>query len=131
MTDITATTEEYTTDWRVTREVEAKDLHCDHCDHCGKPADSIHFVPWVVDCKKVLFVCPDHDPIPEGYWVEVARWFGEPRADWYEHIGNKQAGPDHDWKRDGGYALALLADRFFDIQRQLAATGHTIHGDNC
>ena len=42
-----------------TRPVEKKDLHC---DHCGKPANSIDFVPYVIDCKKVLFACPDHEP---------------------------------------------------------------------
>ena len=95
--------------WKVTREVVASDLKC---DLCGKQADSLHFIPYVIECKQVVFACPDHCPVPEGYWVSLERWFSEP--DWYDHIGPKGNGQGWD-------ALGLLSDRFNAIKRALAA----------
>lgn len=94
--------------WRVTREVEAADIKC---DLCGKFADTLHFVPYVIKCEHVVFACPEHCPVPEGYWVSLERWFGE--DDWTDHIGPKGNGSGWD-------ALGLLSDRFKEIQRSLA-----------
>lgn len=115
MTDITTTSNdqstedhgEFTVQWKVTGSVRLEGLHC---DLCGEPADSIHFVPWVMRCKAVVFACPKHSPVPEGYWVESSRWFKD-AAGWEEHISRK-GGRDHEWDDEGGFhALALLHDR--------------------
>jgi hypothetical protein len=91
--------------------VEPEDLHC---DLCGAPADTLHFVPWVTRCEQVIFACPAHCPVPEGYWVELRRWFGKNDIDWREHITEKQNG----WK-----ALCVLDARFWNIQIALAQGG--------
>lgn len=69
--------------------------HAVFCDECGKPANTVHFVPWATnaDCERCVFCCPDHDA--DGYWLPVP--MKEPSL---AHLAGKG------WK-----AVALLAER--------------------
>lgn len=78
------------------------------CDRCGKPADTVHFVPWVTTCEEVLFACPGHDA--GGYWVRLAELFRKPER-WADHIGRK---------RGGATALALLDARLYALRQDAA-----------
>src|SRR5450755_191659 len=113
MTDI-ETDEPYEVSWRVTRELQPEDIHC---DLCGEQADSMHFVPYVIDCKAVVFACPDHNPVPDGYSIELKRWYGpEAELDFPDHIAEKGSRGNG----DGVYALAILSEREFEIRCRLA-----------
>ncbi|TMC50367.1 MAG: hypothetical protein E6J20_17215 [Chloroflexi bacterium] len=75
------------------------------CDECGARADTIHFLPRIVDCDEVRFACAEHDP--GGYWVSFKRWVTP------LHRGYTFA--DHIWQKHGGpIALLLLAQRLAD-----------------
>src|SRR4051812_28502933 len=91
--------------WRVTREPRAEDILC---DLCGEQTDTLHFVPYVKPCEQVVFACPAHCPMPQGYMVEIDRWFRDGWQHWADHIGPK-------YNDEGYYAIAVLADRFTEI----------------
>jgi hypothetical protein len=88
--------------WRTLK--PAKDLDF-RCDLCGKPADTLHFVPWVGQTEKVVFACPTHDA--GGYWVELARWF-DPAQAFPQHIADKDGGLE---------SVALLEARIEELRR--------------
>jgi hypothetical protein len=115
------------TSWKVTREVQPSDIRCD-LPGCSKQADTIHFLPWVAGpkredgsfpCTKIAFACPAHSPDPCGYWIEVAKWFAPARVSRSGHaIPTTQ---EHiEMKINGEEAVALVYDRFNEIQRALA-----------
>lgn len=61
------------------------------CDDCGAPADTIHLIPWVTDCKEVKAACPKHDP--DGYWFTIEAFHNQP-VRWLLHLVGKNNGPD-------------------------------------
>lgn len=70
--------------WRTT----APDSELDYrCDLCNEKASTIHFLPWVIRCERVLFACPKHDP--GGYWTDL------PLSDrMFRHIEGKPGSTD-------------------------------------
>lgn len=90
--------------WRTTK--PDKDLDY-RCDLCGKPADTLHFIPWVGGLKteKVVFACWQH--YPGGYWMELSRWF-DPSERFPEHVAGKDGGEE---------SLAMLAARLDELRR--------------
>jgi hypothetical protein len=103
--------------WRVTREVEKQDIRC---DLCGAPADTLHFVPYVIECEQVIFACPGHAPVPEGYWLDLDRWFGPEGEQLHDHVARKGGETHYEAGTGGDHSLALLYDRFFAIKCELA-----------
>lgn len=91
-------------DWRTTKQDSELDIRC---DLCRKPADTIHWVPWVGGRapEKVLFACPDHDP--GGYWLDLKRWFN-PSERLQEHVAKKAK---------GDIAIALYEARINELRR--------------
>jgi hypothetical protein len=95
-----------TTTWRTTKPDRELDFRCD-CPGCDKPANTVHFLPWVTECEEVAFACTDHDP--GGYWTEIST-FWDPSERFPDHVAKKVG---------GDRALALLADRV-DVLRRVA-----------
>jgi hypothetical protein len=64
------------------------------CDTCGKPADTIHFLPWCVTNgraeRRLEAACRNHDP--GGYWLEV-KDLAERMGDWLAHLATKRERP--------------------------------------
>lgn len=96
--------------WQLTRQPLPEEIRC---DLCGEQADSFHFMPWAGDeCQAVVFACPEHCPVPEGYWFDTADWFCEGGEEkWAHHLKTTKG-----WR-----GLALLRDRFTAVQRELGA----------
>ena len=98
------------TTWRRTK----PDADLDYrCDLCGGLADTVHWLPYVIDATQCLFACPDHDP--GGYWMNIDDLFTGPE-DWrYPGSGRKYTGLDHvalkDDRGKGSPAVVLLYDR--------------------
>lgn len=80
------------------------------CDTCGEPADTIHFVPWVVVAegqeRRIEAACPRHDP--GGYWLRVQDLTDNPLR-CLAHLAGKRQAPHAQlvgWLGDaGGVAL--------------------------
>lgn len=78
------------------------------CDLCGKPANTVHFVPWVDRVGEVVFACRRHDA--QGYWTELTRLDSGP-PDW-RNPSRKYTMRDHIATKEGGaYALKRLDER--------------------
>jgi hypothetical protein len=91
--------------WRKTTYPAAEDLRC---DYCGAQADTMHLLPSVTNCEVVAMACPDHCPVPQGYMIEVDRWYGDMDSahSFADHIGEKV---------NGGMAVAMIQDRIAEF----------------
>jgi hypothetical protein len=83
------------------------------CNDCGAPADTVHFVPWVVvsfgASIEIRAACAEHDP--GGYWLPLSELITEPLK-WLLHISEKRGAPDHELLQWLGYpGVALLGKK--------------------
>lgn len=82
------------------------------CDTCGEPADTLHFLPWVVaydpDERRIEAACPQHDP--GGYWLRIEELRTRP-LHLLMHLSEKRQAPHAALVEWLGYAGAAVLDR--------------------
>jgi len=63
---------------------------------CGKPADTIHFLPWITvrrnERQHIIAACRHHDP--GGYWLRISDLNESPDR-WINHLRESKSGPAH------------------------------------
>ncbi len=81
------------------------------CDLCGAPANTAHWLPWVVvqpeDEQTCVLACPDHDP--GGYWMDLKTLFSDKPRTGLDHIGRKDRGER---------AVTLFAERIWEARQR-------------
>lgn len=74
---------------------------------CSQPPTTLHWLPYVIECKRVELACADHDP--GGYWMNLPL-----EMDDLIHVSRKYTGPE-------AVAKAIVALAALDARREMDA----------